>query len=223
MSIGGLTEEALTDNMSSIVNTKTKKFFNEFNSVCKDMNVKPRNCKVKEPETKGKVESQNRFLDWLQPYNYEFVTEEDIIRILDVITKQCNNKVNDTTNIKPILLFNKEKEHLRPLPSKEVLNDYMYDLIQFKVPNTFLVRYRGIEYSVVHNYINKVVSLKELNNELYIYHNRNLIIKHKISKQKINYTYEHYKSAMETKGIDKDSIEEQTIKNLEMLGRLINE
>ncbi|MDD4188091.1 MAG: hypothetical protein PHX04_05000 [Bacilli bacterium] len=159
-------------------------------------------------------------MDWLQPYNFEFETEEDIIKILAVITKQCNNKENDTTNIKPILLFNKEKEHLRPLPTKEVLNDYMYDLKQFKVPNTFLVRYRGIEYSVPHNYINKVVSLKELNNELHIYHNRNLIIKHKMSKQKINYTHEHYMAAMKAKGINEDSIEEQTIKNLEMLGRL---
>lgn len=220
LSIGGVTEEALTDNMSSIVNTKTKKFYDEFNFFCKDMNIKPRNCKIKNPETKGKVESQNRFLNWLQPYNYEFETEEDIIKILDVITKQSNNKINDTTNVKPILLFNKEKEHLRPLPSKEVLNDYMYDLTQFKVPNTFLVRYRGIEYSVPHNYINKVVSIKELNNELYIYHNRNLIIKHIISEQKINYTHEHYINALKTKSSNIDSIEEQTSKNLEMLGRL---
>jgi len=107
--------------MSSIVNTKTRTFYNEFYCFCKDIGIIPKNCKAKVPETKGKVESQNRFMNWLQPYNYEFETEEDIIKILDTVTKQTNNKVNDTTGVKPILLFSKEKEHLKPLPSKAIL------------------------------------------------------------------------------------------------------
>lgn len=218
--LGGIPKEGLTDNMSSIVNTKTKQFLNEFRSFCKDMNFTPKNCKVRHPETKGKVESQNRFMDWLKPYNQEFVTEEELIKIIKTITRQSNTKTNNTTGIKPILLFNKEKEYLLPLPSKEILNNYMYDLIQVKVPNTFLVRYKGIEYSVPHNYINKVVSLKELNNELYIYYNMELISKHKLSNNKINYNPEHYKDCLRIKKINDNELEEQTNKNLELLGRL---
>ena len=222
-SIGGVTTEALTDNMSSIVNTKTKCFYNEFKEFSKDMGINPKNCKVRTPETKGKVESQNRFMDWLKPYNYEFETESEIVSILSNVTKQANNKINNTTNVKPILLFNKEKEYLKPLPSKEILNNYMYDLTQIKVPNTFLIRYKGIEYSVPHNYINKVVSLKELSNELYIYHNTDLIAKHTISLDKINYNTKHYKEALKTKGYNEEKIEEQTNKNLKLLGRLCHE
>lgn len=218
--IGGIPVHALTDHMSSIVNTKSKKFYPEFAHFSKDMGFIPKKCKVREPETKGKVESQNRFMDWLKPYNFEFETEEDLIKILETVTKQANNQVNNTTGIKPILLFNKEKEHLKPLPYKEILDSYMFDLTQFKVPSTFLVRYKGIEYSVPHNYINKVVSIKELNNELYIYHNTKLIAKHEISQNKINYNADHYKNVLKLKKIDEDLIETQTNKNLELLGRL---
>jgi len=99
----------------------------------------------------------------------------------------------------------------------------MYDLTQIKVPNTFLVRYKAVEYSVPHNYINKVVSIKELNNELYIYHNTSLIAKHLISSKKINYNKEHYKDVLQNKKINEDLLEEQTNKNLELLGRLCYE
>lgn len=68
--IGGIPVHALTDHMSSIVNTKSKKFYPEFAHFSKDMGFIPKKCKVREPETKGKVESQNRFMDWLKPYNF---------------------------------------------------------------------------------------------------------------------------------------------------------
>lgn len=218
--IGGITKEALTDNMSSIVDHRTKRFYKEFSEFCKDLGIQAKRCKVKHPETKGKVESQNRFMDWLKPYQGEFETEEELIQILDQITKQTNQKINETTREKPILLFQKEKESLLSLPSKAVLNQYLYDLTQVKVPSTFLIRYKGVEYSVPHNYINKVVSLKELNNELYIYHNTKLIAKHQMSIQKINYKKEHYQEAFREKKIEESMIEEQTHKNLELLGRL---
>lgn len=60
--IQGMPEEILTDNMSSIVNTNTKKFVKEFKMFCNDIGVIPKKCKVKKPMTKGKVESQNRFM-----------------------------------------------------------------------------------------------------------------------------------------------------------------
>jgi len=111
--IGGVTKKILTDNMSSIVNTKTKKFVPEFYQFCKDMNTTPKNCKVRHAETKGKVESQNRFAAWLIPYNGEFEIELDIIKIIENINRTINAQVNSTTGVAPIMLFNKEKEYLR--------------------------------------------------------------------------------------------------------------
>lgn len=98
--------------MSSIVNHTTKKFVSEFTTFCKDIGIKAKHCKVRSPETKGKVESQNRFMKWLILYNGEFETEEELINIIEKI----NKKVNDTTELTPIFLFEKEKEYLKPLP-----------------------------------------------------------------------------------------------------------
>ena len=55
--IGGMPEEILTDNMSSIVNMQTHEFDKEFKNFAKDMGTKPRKCKVRHAYTKGKVES----------------------------------------------------------------------------------------------------------------------------------------------------------------------
>ena len=218
----GLPEEILTDNMSSIVNHDTKRFTSDFINFCKDIGVKPKHCKVKKCMTKGKVESQNRFMSWLIPYNYEFETEEDLIKIINNINKKINQEVNDTTKCTPIFLYSKEKEYLNPLPNKELLERYENDIKSFKVPNTFLVTYKGNGYSVPPQYINKVVKLTELNNKLYIYYNENLISCHDISNNKINYKKEHYEEGI-SHWINKQSnlniyeVVENNLKELEKL------
>ena len=78
--IGGVPYECLTDNMSSIINYSQHQFTKEFKEFSRDMGFEPRHCKVHSPETKGKVESANRFMNWLLPYDYEFETEEELIQ-----------------------------------------------------------------------------------------------------------------------------------------------
>lgn len=194
--IKGVPKQLLTDNMSSIVNTKTRKILNEFNTFCKDMGCTAKNCRVRTPETKGKVESQNRFMSWLIPYNNEFETEEDLIKILERITKETNLKVNETIGTTPIMLFNKEKEYLLELPAKEILEGYLNDLKDVHVDNTFLVHYKNNKYSVPIKFINKTVQIKELDNKIYIYYNKDLIAMHEISEKKINYDKNHYSEGM---------------------------
>lgn len=218
--IQGIPDEILTDNMSSIVNHNTGNFVSEFNIFCKDIEIKPKHCKVKKCMTKGKVESQNRFMSWLIPYNGEFETEEELIEIIERINKKVNQEVNDTTRCTPIMLYNKEKEYLKPLPNKELLNRYENDIKSFKVPNTFLVTYKGNQYSVSPQYINKVVKLKELNNKLYIYYNEELISCHEISNNKINYKSSHYLDGMSHWLKNNNEIEEIVERNLKELEKL---
>ncbi len=52
--IGGMPEELLTDNMSSIVNIKTGEFCNEFKGFIKDMGIDAKKCKPLHPFTKRK-------------------------------------------------------------------------------------------------------------------------------------------------------------------------
>lgn len=80
--LGGIPKECLTDNMSSIINYAQKDFTSEFKRFSKDMGFKPKHCKINSPETKGKDESCNRFMNWLLPYDYEFNNEDELINII---------------------------------------------------------------------------------------------------------------------------------------------
>ena len=44
--------------------------------------------------TKGKVESANKFVEWIFPYDGEFENESDIIELL----QRINSKVNQAPN-----------------------------------------------------------------------------------------------------------------------------
>lgn len=220
---GGIPEHILTDNMSSIVNISDNKFCKEFKAFAKDFGIIEKKCKVRHPFTKGKVEVRNKFMKWLIPYNFEFETEEDIKEIIKKINIEVNNRTNDTTGMKPILLYQKEKEYLKPLPSNQILEQYMNLSITVKVQNTMLINYKGCQYSVPKKYINKTLKIKEIDNKLYIYDNTELVVIHNISDKKINYKEEHYTEGIKDRITYKTDaeIEELVKKNLNLFDQLI--
>ena len=221
--INGIPEECLTDNMSSIINLSEKEFTKEFKTFSKDMDFIPKKCKPHSPETKGKDESCNRFMSWLYPYQNEFETENDLIKKKKKLNKQINLEVNQTTNMTPISLFRIEKEYLKPLPNKQVINSYLDTMIPAKVSNTLLVYYKGSQYSVPKKYINQTVKLSVVDNKLLIYYNKNLITSHDISNKKFNYKEEHYIEGLSNsiKYKDNHDINELAKKNLELLDKFI--
>lgn len=220
--IGGTTKEILTDNMSSIVDTKTGKFYKEFISFVKDIGVFAKHCKPKHPFTKGKDESANRFMSWLIPYNHEFEDEKDLIEIIKKINLEVNKQVNDTIGVAPIMLYAKEKEYLKPLPSEQILKEYKIDTIRVKVSNESLFYYKGKKYSVPIKFINHTLDVQENDNKLYVYYNKELITMHEISENKINYKEEHYIEGltMSLKNKDQSEIQELAKNNLNILNKL---
>ena len=220
--IGGITKEILTDNMSSIVDTKTGKFYPEFISFAKDIGVYAKHCKVRHPFTKGKDESANRFMSWLIPYNHEFEDEEDLIRIIKEINLEVNKQINSTIGVAPIMLYKKEKEYLNPLPSQQILKEYKIYTIKVKVSNESLFYYKGKKYSVPIKFINHTLDIQDIDNKLYVYYNKELITIHDISENNINYKDEHYIEGLKMclKNKEQEEIEGIAKKNLEKLNRL---
>ena len=220
--IGGLPEETLTDNMSSIVDTKKKEFYKDFISFSKDIGFIPKKCKPRHAYTKGKDESCNRFMSWLIPYNGEFETEEDLIKIIEEINLKVNKQINETIGVPSIMLFQKEKEYLKPLPNNKILNSYLYDTISVKVSNESLFYYKGSKYSVPIKFINHTLSLREESNKLYIYYNKDLITIHDISDKYINYKEEHYNEGFMNilKNKTQDEINNIARRNLELINKL---
>ena len=67
-------------------------------------------CKKGTPQTKGKDESANRFINRLKAFEYDFEGEEELIGIISHIEKRSNEKPNNTTGLPPLRMFMKEKE-----------------------------------------------------------------------------------------------------------------
>ena len=58
------------------------------------------------------------------------------IKIIEEINLKVNKQINSSTGVAPIMLFNKEKEYLKPLPNEEILKHYLKDTIRVKVSNS---------------------------------------------------------------------------------------
>lgn len=82
---------------------------------------------------KGKVESSNRFINWLKPYDYKIKDEDELKEIIKNI----------------------EKEYLKPLPRKQIIEYYIGSEMSAKVPNTLLV-YILYPIKWTRNYVNGV-------------------------------------------------------------------
>ena len=222
----GVPKQLLTDNMRAVVDINgNKRTVNpEFNQFAKDMGTCVKLCKPRSHETKGKDETANKFMSWLIPYNHEFEDEEELIRIIKNIRDKVNSTVNQTTNVPPILLFQKEKEYLLPLPSNKVMISYLENVEKTKVYPDSLIYYKGKKYSVSPKYINQYVQLKQTDNILYIYHNKQIIATHEINLKLINYAKEHYVEGLTISMPYKDrsDIEKYANDNLKRLDRLLD-
>ena len=215
--LGGKPQIVKTDNMSAIVSIKDshRKKHSIIKQFENDTGIKISLFEVRSTETKGKVEVSNKFMNWLKPYDGLLDSEASLIEAIDIITKQANNKINQTTKIPPIKLFEKEKEHLLPLPTKILLDSYIENIDTQKVPTTLLVNYKGNGYSVPSKLIGQRVKLIPIDDKLYIYFNTDLIICHTIKDQKFNYDQSHYTEALSIRLKDKsEDIEKMALENL---------
>ena len=196
---GGSVDEILTDNMSAIVSVsnENKMIRRKHQNILqweKDSGISIKLCKVRTPETKGKDESANRFVNWLLPYDGEVNNEEDIIKAIQTIQNECNDKINDDIGVAPESLFQlKEKQALHPLPNMSLLESYTDGGMTQKVANTLLVPFQGRKYSVSADYIGKTVRVLKNDNTIEIYYNKMQIASHPFDELKIiNYRKEDY-------------------------------
>ena len=220
---GGVPHEILFDNMKTVadITKEGRKINNKLQAFANDFGFKIRLCKPRHAYTKGKVESANKFIEWLYPYNYDFETEEDLIKIIKQINSKVNSSPNQTTGVPPVLLFQKEKEHLLPLPNKSVMDSYMNYELKTKVHIDSLINYCGNKYAVPSKYINKFVTLKAVNERLYIYFNTELIAIHEIIDKKINYRPEDYKELLKHTVKNEDDLEILASTNLTYFDSLL--
>ncbi|MBT1280237.1 IS21 family transposase, partial [Thermoanaerobacter sp. AC272] len=141
----------------------------------------------------------------------------------DEINKKVNQSTNQSTGIQTIILFQKEKEYLSPLPSNDIIESYMNFEQKATVHKDSMIYYKGSRYSVPPKYINKTVTLKTVENELHIYFNTDLISVHILSViKKVNYHESHYRELMENLIKNREDIEQICTNNLNELDKLLH-
>lgn len=220
---GGVPKEILFDNMASVVNLKGKqRHINpKMRMFAKDFNFKLRLCKPRHAFTKGKVEVINKFISWLFPYEGEFETEEELISILEKVNHKVNTYVCQETGVPPLLLFQKEKEYLQPLPQEAIMESYLSHIRQTTVRKDSLVSYMNSKYSVPPEYIGKPVNLRVKYDVLEICSSTNLITKHPLSAKKLNYLDEHYSQLLSHYVKDKATVAEIAQANLQLMDQFL--
>jgi transposase len=223
--LGGVTKSFYTDNMSAVVSVRNnkKKIHANVSTFFKDMGCILNLAEIHTPQTKGKDENANKFIKWIYPYDYKLDCEEDIIKLIEkTITADCNRQINTGTGVPPIALFKNEKEYLKPLPHKILLDSYINEHYRQKVEPTLLVYCKGSRYSVPVAYIGKTVDIYPIENHIYIYCNSLLIAKHTISQKNINYNYNHYVEGMKKRlpYKEEDEIEIMSDRNLKLMDKM---
>lgn len=100
---------------------------------------------------------------------------------------------------------------------------YLEGLEKSKVYNDSLIYYKGKRYSVNPKYIGQYVQAKQIDNILYIYHNKQLIASHEITDKIINYNKEDYMNGLYSNMPykNKDEIEKYTEENLKKFDKLL--
>lgn len=220
---GGVPKEILFDNMRTVVDIidNRRRINTKMQAFADDFGFKISLCKPRRSYTKGKVEVANKFVEWLLAYNHDFEDEDDLISIIKNINNKVNQYVCQATGVPPILLFQKEKEYLQPLPKNLIIESYMDHELRTSVHKDSLVNYKGRKYSVPPKHIGKDVLLKQIDNQLYIYCNIELIRIHQLSNKNFNYEPEDYRALMAQSIKDDNDLDNIVLENLNALDNFL--
>lgn len=223
---GGIPDEAITDNMAAIVSFAGGKRVKSGRvwRFAREAGFELKLCRVSTPQTKGKDESSNRFVNRLLAYNHDFEGEQGLIDAIARIEARSNAEPNETTGLPPAVLFMTEKEHLRPIGNLRMLQEMVGDVSVQKVPATMLVRAAGRQWSVPRSCIGKAVNVIAMpSGQVRVTLDGETVAVHDAASASgpIVYAEDHYVEAMSGKSWFADAdIREAARKNLELLERL---
>lgn len=96
------------------------KFNNKFKQLADDFGFTIVPCIRARPNTKAKVENPMRIINEIMNYNDVVKNLEQLHKKMSAITNGSNSRICQATGLPPILVFNKEKEHLLPLQNDKV-------------------------------------------------------------------------------------------------------
>ncbi|HHW49817.1 MAG TPA: IS21 family transposase [Clostridiaceae bacterium] len=199
---GGVPEVVLTDRMKTVMNGSEagKPIWNSrFEDFAADMGFVPKVCRVKRPQTKGKVERlvdyvKNNFLPGRQ-----FKDLHDLNSQALEWCRKADSKIHGTTGEIPLEALNKEP--LLPLPDKTVRDKYRWETRI--VTRDGLVSYDGAKYGIPWQYSGREVRVRICGDFFEAYYGEVRIACHKVeyASGKIVWLKGQYQGLAEKGGI----------------------
>lgn len=222
--LGGVPRTLLTDNMKTVMDVartanRKGKVNEKFAAFAKDFGFELIPCIAATPKTKGKVESQMKYLDEIMAYSGK-LTLVEVFELIERINNRVNNTICQGTGRIPIIEFEKERSCLLPLPNENIRNQYKIKTKPVKVNTAGMITIHSNQYSVPSRFIGKEVKYQVHDSKVYVYAEAALIAVHKLSDRKLNYTEEHYSEVLSFKYIGKNSDEVRQLakQKLETIG-----
>ena len=223
----GVPEIILTDNMKTVISGREagQPIWNtSFLEFANDMGFVPKVCRIKRPQTKGKVERlvhsvKNNFMP-----GRIFTDIHDLNHQAVIWCDKINSRISYSTGHKPIDLLPKEK--LLPLPSNLLCDRYRYETRS--VSRDGFVSYDGVRYGVPWQYSGKQVTVRRVKGTLEILDGVLLVASHEIEPQsgKILFIKGQYQGLSEKNGLTYNSgaymkDDEFEIRPLSLYGELL--
>ena len=199
---------------------ETGKVNNKFQQFADDYGFKVQPCIARHPHTKAKVEAPMKILDEIRAYNGK-LNYMKLVELVTRINNRVNAQVNQGTGRIPLMYYNKEKAFLNSLPAYNIRKPYQIATNTVKVNHSSMFNYKGCQYSVPPEYIDKIVSLQVYDGYIHVYCNTEFITIHQLSSKKLNYISEHYAAIARKSHIFRDEhIMDRAKENLEIIGKV---
>lgn len=176
---GGVPKTVLTDNMKTVVVGREcgKTIWNEhFMAFAADLGFVPKVCKVRRPETKGKVERLVRYVKDNFIPGCVFSSINDLNAQARAWCDRVNKKEHGTTGKIPAEEL--VHEGLKALPPQEIIDNYRWE--DRYVQRDGRVSYDGVLYGVPWHYSGCHVKVRKYGNKIEIYYEFALIASHQI-------------------------------------------
>lgn len=199
---GGIPETVLTDNMKTVIigRESGKPIWNPaFLDFCNDMGFVPKVCKVRRPQTKGKVE---RLVNYVK-YNFmpgrEFTDINDLNRQARKWCDKVNSKISKATGRSAYQMLCDEP--LLDLPDSIIMDRYRYE--SRLVSRDGFVSYDGVRYGIPWEYSGKRVTVRASKGVLEVFDGLQLIAKHDLEPKsgRIIFLEGQYRGLAEKNGL----------------------
>lgn len=163
----GIPEQILTDHMKTVVNHSNRKetvWQAGFEHFATELGFVPKLCRVRRPQTKGKVERLVGYVKGGFMPGREFLDVVDLNRQAMHWLSLVNGKVHSTTGERPFDLL--AEEGLKPLPLDGRHQHYEWE--ERKVSSDGFVSYNGVKYGVHWSYSGERLHVRVMDGKIYI-------------------------------------------------------